>query len=329
MTFHRRILRPGELPQFVKDASFPPELHRDVFTGQPAFTEEEIPGQLAALASHRGKFCTNNSMLAYVDLNGNPYCVPRYAFKNTPNNPMQPGLEARLREKYGENGEKIVSSLKAAGYEYGSFYVPHSNDGGVWGWERARELARREGPDEVLPLEFEPTTPERLAEVGLMEVRKTEKDILDQIRVPGAIEVNLEDLKSPPPAIKFLNPAIEDARLRELLHGKSSTMVLINVEPAGGVVENLKNQLGFYRDQLQPCIKDASAGVKAVEVVHTKACVGLSGFVEKFVLDRNGDIIKVTGGQVRGMVVDLSSKRTVKLTPDGQFYVQMEDKPLI
>lgn len=166
-----------------------------------------------------------------------------------------------------------------------------------------------------------PPDPEEVPKPDFMAIKDIQTSLLGRIRTRGAIEVPLNDLRIPPADIKFTGHLIEDAILREMLLGESDLVVDAGPKQ-DDVVGNLKAQLEFYRNELQPHLTSASTGVQAVEVFHTKRSKGQVVWAEKFVLDRNGDITKVTGTLGTG----LFSKRTVKLTPENEFHVHMERK---
>ena len=120
----------ASMKKYLERFSTSPELDRDTIPGGSEKDVKAVGSTLANLSQHRKKYCTNNGMLCYVDGNGSPWMLPY----------------AQLTRKSEEMNNKTdflqhaTKALNQLGYKPGSFYVPHSNDGGRWGGEKAEEI---------------------------------------------------------------------------------------------------------------------------------------------------------------------------------------------
>ncbi|MFH1834659.1 MAG: hypothetical protein ABH851_00555 [Methanobacteriota archaeon] len=316
---------PGELPDFVRETSFPPELARDIRAGEflhPTLRDQEEV--LAELGTHKRSYCQHDYMLCYVTGEGKPYCVPLYGFENCASNPMAESLEQRLHDKYGVGGGKIVEALEAAEYGKESFWVPHSNDFRAWGFLKARELAGREAEaGELLPLEGEPLTPEMIVGAEAEGIAETERLLRQAIRVPDAVEIPSKELTPLPNGLRT-NPIQEDLALAHMM-GKQQTVHYVGQET--DLMGHWRAQFGHFRPQLQMRLGAAPPEVQAVEVFETLGGSSDAGLAIKFVLDRDGNMQKRTAG-CSALVVKLLSFNEVMLDSGGEFHITREQRQL-
>jgi hypothetical protein len=123
----------AKLPKTLRDISFRPDQSRE-------------DGNVShSLESKMGTFDYNNGMLAYVDGMGDVYCVPFRFSPRDAEDGMTFELSDRIASIYGRDGQNIPKMFREAGYQNGSFWVPHSNDGGAWGskiFKDAKVIAR-------------------------------------------------------------------------------------------------------------------------------------------------------------------------------------------
>ncbi len=104
-----------QLPTFVKEVSFSPELEKNTFPGGPRPKPEEAAAALKSFEEHKGQYSSNNSMLTYVDMDGKPHNVPLGAFRSREFNPIEPALQDYYKQRYGEHGDQIHKALNEAG----------------------------------------------------------------------------------------------------------------------------------------------------------------------------------------------------------------------
>ncbi len=92
--------------------------------------DSEFPADVLNL---RGGYCVNNGTLAIVDTNADVWLIRLSVFSDRPidGNTIPIDIVSDWTERY-HKGQFIFDILEASGYEHLGFWVPHSNDCGVW-----------------------------------------------------------------------------------------------------------------------------------------------------------------------------------------------------